>query len=120
MLDGLMIGWAIKNAIENTNRSLASVATERLETEGERLRRDFGHLALATEGIWLLLKEHYGFTDEQLAAKIREVDLRDGHIDGHPPQSGIAHCKQCGRALMKGAPRCVYCGTENTLAPFPA
>jgi hypothetical protein len=49
----------------------------------------------------------------QIEAKIREIDLRDGKLDGtfRPPAKT---CKECGRVSSPMSATCLYCG-----APLP-
>jgi len=54
--------------------------------------------------------EEVGFTKEAQLAKIEEIDLRDGKLDGKLHL--INECTQCKR---KSAPRhnnCLYCGAK--------
>ena len=65
-------------------------------------------------------REHSGLTDEQLLAKVSEIDLRDGVADGKI-RGGAEPCKKCGRTLSKRHMSCMYCGEpiikEHTFQP---
>ena len=56
------------------------------------------------------LMEEVGFDKKMLADKIREIDLRDGQLDG---KLAIAvDCEGCGRALADRHIQCLYCGVK--------
>ena len=52
---------------------------------------DIERLLMITEALWMLLKKEHGYTDDVLLQRIREIDLRDGELDGRvavrPPAS---------------------------------
>lgn len=75
-------------------------------------------LELACAALWRLLKEHNGFTDEQLQAAIHDVDAADGTVDGKvTPRSGT--CPHCGqRILSRTAGKCLWCGAPLAAGPF--
>src|SRR5690349_14411839 len=66
------------------------------------------HLELACAGLWKLLKDKHGYSDEELVAAIQEVDGRDGQLDGK-----IAHvsqvCPHCQRKLLSRTPMVCSC-----------
>jgi hypothetical protein len=74
-------------------------------------------LLMVMEAMWSLLREH-GYTDEQLAARIQEIDLADGMADGrHAPK--VMVCRSCESKIPAGFPRCQICGTESGAVPGP-
>jgi hypothetical protein len=69
-------------------------------------------LELACTAMWTLLKSRSGFTDEELAVAIRDVDLRDGKLDGKKA-SEPAVCQRCGRPMLtRSRTRCLWCGAK--------
>jgi hypothetical protein len=74
-------------------------------------------LLLVIEAMWGMMKEQ-GLTDEQLAARIAEIDNSDGIIDGRRVIPAVT-CKSCGSKVMGGLPRCQICGTETGVVPGP-
>lgn len=77
----------------------------------EELEFSLDRLTLASQALWELVRDRAGITEEELLAKIHEIDLRDGvedqRITPHPSK-----CAGCGRPLSAKKSRCVYCGTN--------
>jgi hypothetical protein len=75
-------------------------------------------LLLINMAMWSFMQEKWGLTEEQLADRVREIDLRDGTLDGRPPQ-GAAICQKCNRPMSRKHQRCLYCGSQtSTGSPF--
>ena len=65
-------------------------------------------LILVVDAIWPLLEES-GYTDEQLMARIEEIDSADGAIDGKRTAQ-IAQCVSCEAKIAAGLDTCQFCG----------
>ena len=74
-------------------------------------------LLLVLEAMWSMLKEQ-GLTDEQLAARIAEIDGSDGVADGRRVIPAVT-CRSCGSKVMGGLPRCQICGTDTDVVVGP-
>ena len=74
-------------------------------------------LLIVVEALWSLLREH-GHTDQELAARIKELDGADGIADGRHTQRA-AVCKSCDSKVPAGMARCQICGTETGIEPGP-
>jgi hypothetical protein len=84
----------------------------------EHLERRVNRLSLLCQSMWELLRERAEFTDDQLATKVLEVDLRDGRTDGRM-STQISNCPSCGRKTNSRRSTCVICGAELPKAhPF--
>jgi hypothetical protein len=88
----------------------AESRTGRTSDELDRLQGEVDRLTLACAALWSLLKEQ-GLTDEQLAARMQELDLRDGAADGKLSPSVVV-CKGCSRKSRPDRKTCMYCGAE--------
>ena len=89
----------------------ASTKAGDLKSDLKLLERRTDRLTLTTMAIWTILSEKLGVTEEELVAKISEIDLSDGKLDGkiHVP---VRSCPSCGRTLSKRHNKCMYCGAE--------
>jgi hypothetical protein len=95
-------------------RHSAARAERSQENTADRVSR----LALITQAVWELLKEHHHLDDTDLLAKIEEIDLRDGKADGKAGATAKT-CLGCGRKLSTRFAQCVYCGCDNPhYSPF--
>jgi hypothetical protein len=69
-------------------------------------------LELACAGLWRLLKAKHGYTDDELAAAITDVDAADGKVDGKM-RSRPSECPACGRQLLtRSREKCSWCGAR--------
>jgi hypothetical protein len=84
--------------------------TRDLEQEIRVLDPQVGRLALASIAMAEILRDHLGISGDVIEAKIREIDLRDGELDGtfHP---SAKTCEACGRVSGPMSATCLYCGT---------
>ncbi len=65
-------------------------------------------LILVVDAMWSLLEES-GLTDEQLKARIQEIDAADGAVDGKRTAQ-VAQCSGCGAKVASGLSSCQFCG----------
>jgi hypothetical protein len=83
------------------------------------MQADVEKLLMITEALWSMLKQEHGYSDDDLIARIHEIDLRDGKLDGKVARDEVKpECPQCGRVLIGKRPVCLYCGTPVALDPF--
>ncbi len=93
--------------------SFAAGSNSKLHDVNDRLDR----LVLVVEAMWSLLEES-GYTKEQLAGRIAEMDRKDGVEDGRVTPARLK-CPSCGSVVMEGAGRCQICGTAvGEKSPF--
>lgn len=85
----------------------AERAAERIEDVQERIDK----LSLLNYALWSLLQERIGVTEAELLARVQELDMKDGKLDGRV-SSGIINCKDCNRPLSQRHRKCLYCGYE--------
>jgi len=84
-----------------------------VDRSAEDLAERVDQLALATQALWELAAERLHISDAELAAKIEEVDLRDGKADGRI-RAGLT-CTVCNRRHR----HCLYCGADLDSKVFP-
>jgi hypothetical protein len=102
-------------------RSMAAEAgatAREARTEIEYLQRDLERLFAVTEALWRILQDEHGYGEAKLQEKIAAVHAaRSGEAAGEG-QGAPAPCDQCGRAVSRRHPKCVYCGAEHAFDPF--
>jgi hypothetical protein len=87
------------------------------ENSAGNLQRQIDKLQLANMAMWSLLQDKLGLTDAQLSDRIREIDLRDGALDGRAGSQG-RQCPSCRRTMSVRHSKCLYCG-EADFEPRP-
>ena len=88
------------------------------KTETDLMRADIERLMMITEALWTLLKKEHGYSDDELAKAVTEIDLRDGVLNGKVAKTLPPPCPSCGRINGYGRPACLYCGELIPLSPF--
>lgn len=94
---------------------LGASSAESARSEVAELGAAVDRLTLANQAMWELLREKSGLSDADLAARVEEIDMRDGVRDGRAARS-IANCPECGRPNRDERHQCLYCGTALPLA----
>lgn len=96
----------------------ARVAGEgRYKTDEHERRIDT--MALTIMAMWSMLQDRLGVTEAQLIARMQEIDLRDGTLDGKVAPTQSSTCGGCRRVMSTRHRRCIYCGGESLEArPF--
>lgn len=88
------------------------------QQEAAKLREDLDHLTLVTVALWELLKQKSELTDASLSAAIRDVDARDGKVDGRFVRLPDP-CPKCKRPVTLSTSTCAYCGVKvERTSPF--
>lgn len=90
---------------------LSARATEELASLNRRLDR----LTLICHALWTLLQDKTGLREEDLAARVKMIDMLDGKQDGRRRPT-VAQCPRCQRAIAARAQKCVFCGTARPTA----
>ena len=82
------------------------------------LEEKVDRLALICRAMFELLQQRTGCTEEQLKAKIQEIDLRDGEADGRMTPRA-ERCPKCDAMMSPRFGRCLFCGYQDEAAsPF--
>ncbi|HTE04589.1 MAG TPA: hypothetical protein VK824_00220 [Planctomycetota bacterium] len=107
---------SVSAAATRAEATRAHSAAERVHEDMLALDARVERLNLACAAMWSLLKQH-GHGEEELLAKMQELDLLDGQVDGRlaPP---ARTCTACRRKSSGRRELCVYCGAK--LPPAPA
>lgn len=79
------------------------------------LEEKVNRLALICRAMFELMP---GLSEDQLKAKIQEIDLRDGQADGRMTPQG-KRCPKCDAMMSPRFGRCLFCGhTDETASAF--
>jgi hypothetical protein len=77
------------------------------------LETQVNRLFLITEALWQLLREQHGYSETELADRIKQLDLGDGILDGSVHRQEILTCPNCHRVhANRNQVTCLYCGAE--------
>lgn len=76
------------------------------------MRKAIDKLVVIAQALWEIIAESQGLSDDHIVAKVREIDLRDGAIDGKVKKP-VRVCASCGKVLPVGRDVCLYCGSLN-------
>ncbi len=109
----------IWEAYQQTKIAGAERTAERALSKADRyaadiadVRKQIERLSLACQAMWELLRDRTGLTEQDIEAKILEIDARDGQVDGKIGTSSF-DCPACGRPTNSRRSSCLMCG-----APF--
>jgi hypothetical protein len=94
-----------------------SAKADRARAKADGLEMRLERMLLTMEAMWTLLRDRFGVTDEELAARIVALDESDGMLDGKVRREPVA-CPSCSRTVPSRFPRCLYCGAHIALNPF--
>jgi hypothetical protein len=106
------------SSLAATDASYARSDAREAKTETELMRHDVDRLLLITEALWGMLKKEHGYTDDQLADAVKEIDLRDGRLDGRPQPASPVTCPGCQKVNSPHRTRCIYCGQPLPVTLF--
>jgi hypothetical protein len=91
----------------------AQFKAEQLMDHVRSLEDKLDSLALTCQAMWEILRDRSSITEEDLANKVQEIDLRDGKLDGRLNRSESERaCPKCARLLHRRHAKCLYCGCE--------
>ena len=110
-LSGLGAGMATASGFSDAGSGSSSQPDLAVQQELRDLNHQVQRLSLLNQALWELLSEKYGIPESELAAKIKEVDLRDGVEDGKITETAV-QCPKCGRVSNSKHYKCLYCGVN--------
>lgn len=117
---GGILGPVVVRTEAMHSTSSGGVIARDAQRQAEYLEDRLDRLTLVCQALWELLKERGELTEEDLATKIGEIDLRDDRADGKISKQ-IKHCPKCDRIMSPRHQKCMYCGAINLqITPFEA
>lgn len=106
---GLAAVQAKINVDSSRDAARAMSKTDQLKTTLRMLQANLQKAMMINEALWELIRENHGLTENDLHAKIYEIDMRDGTLDGKN-QRKAQQCPECKRMVSPRHPACIYCG----------
>lgn len=88
-----------------------------LQSKVRVLEQQCERLNLAAMAMAEILRDRLGITEKEIEAKLTEIDLRDGQLDGKVRPS-LLSCSKCQRTNAANRQRCLYCGDTLTSNAF--
>lgn len=92
-------------------KTAATKHAENLRQDLQLLEQQVERLTLAVMAMAAILRDRQGISAEEIEAKVREIDLRDGRLDGKLSPS-VKQCDACGRVNGPRRTACLYCGAN--------
>ena len=93
----------------------AQLDTKHLQSRLRVLEQQCERLTLAAMAMAEILRDRTGVTEHEIEAKIKEIDLRDGRLDGQfSPKPNLEPCQKCGQTNAASRRHCLYCGAALT------
>jgi len=105
----------IGRQLEDVRESAAALEGSSDLRAAARLDEKVNRLALICRAMFELMQASSGVTEDQLKAKIVEIDLRDGQADGRMTPRAKP-CPKCGATMSPQMGRCLFCGYQDDSA----
>ena len=102
----------ISTAVAEISAAQAARNAREAQREASAAEQQVDRLTLVCMAMWELLSAKTDLTEDDLIAKVREIDLRDGVEDGKLTVQG-KQCPSCNRVMSRRHSRCLYCGAED-------
>ena len=112
--------------IEQSNRNASDAKFSAGEAQADvgdlrrriaMLEKQCDRITLAAMAMAEILRDKLNLTEHDIDAKLAEIDLRDGRLDGQfrPP---VAGCPDCHRPNAASRRQCLYCGAALISGSF--
>jgi len=101
--------WTAQDA--NATAKDSHAETRLLKAQVLALEQTVERTALAAMALAEILRDHMGVTEAEIEAKVQEIDLRDGRLDGKF-RAQIQACQHCHRPNAAHRHACLYCGKQ--------
>lgn len=97
----------ISEEVRETRRT-----ADQLHEDYAYLEQRVEKLTLICRAMWELLSKSQHWDDRKLLDLVKDIDGRDGKVDGKIG-ANVIKCPECGHAVNRRHPRCVYCGLRG-------
>ena len=89
--------------------SSARSAAENAKLSLQQLEDKIDGLSLVCQAMFEVLADKLDFPQTEIEAKMEEIDLRDGRLDGKISSKPL-NCAKCQRRVNSRRKKCLYCG----------
>lgn len=113
-LVGYVLGERAASRAASLTRSAGASSAARVTGDLHDLDERIDRLLLVVDALWSMLKER-GYTDEDLAERIRSIDALDGQSDG-ARKPLPRRCTKCDSMVEPGRKTCAFCGADMPAA----
>jgi hypothetical protein len=103
------------SAVAEIGAAQAARNAREAQRDAATAEQNVDRLTLICMAMWELVSAKTDLTEDDLVAKVREIDLRDGVEDGKL-KIQANQCPQCDRMMSRRHSRCLYCGAEDLQA----
>lgn len=105
--------YQINQLDQKLDRINDNVASDRaVARAAAQLEDKVNRLALLCRAMFELMQQTTGVSEDQLKAKVVEIDLRDGQADGRMTATP-KKCPKCGAMIAPRFGRCLFCGYQD-------
>ena len=96
----------------SADNALRNRTADQLHEDYLHLEHRVERLTLINRAMWEFLCETHDWDEGKLFERVREIDGRDGSVDGRIKAQVVA-CPECGHHVNLRHPVCVYCGYRD-------
>lgn len=107
------------DAFQQKQINETKIQSDEAQFDAKKALREIGQLEDKVDRLSLLchalfeeLEKHTGFSESQLKAKMVEIDLRDGKLDGKLSEIKQKNCPDCGHKVKSTRANCFWCGAK--------
>ena len=118
IIAGGMIASNARRTSENAGKNSATNVAHDARQQAESLALDVEKLYMITEALWSIIKQQSNFDDKVLRDLISGIETRDGIANGRRKREARPDCPECGRKIIGGNKKCLYCGAVPEMDPF--
>ena len=116
-LVGYVMGERTATRAASFARSAGATAGASQAGEIHDVNERVDRLILVVDAMWSLLRDS-GWTDEQLAERIRQIDLADG-VEDRRRTAQPTRCATCQSMVEPGRAACAICGSPMAAPTAP-
>jgi hypothetical protein len=95
----------------NAEARSASRTADSAKDKAIRIQDDLDAMLLKIQAMWEVISVKLDISDEELLAKVKEIDSRDGVMNGKAKPEPVI-CDSCSKPNSLKRRHCLFCGKE--------